>query len=145
MLLRAYAAYAAIPTNATIFRHEIFDAENAHRMRVLLRGPANAHEENPVLHVVQTISKVLGHGSARTAISDYIHVIDLVFHLIMKNREKQEISMTTRQIMDFLQVRYERLPTDLRGDTPKVMTGARLLEMQRQLLKGKPLCSPSAA
>ncbi len=60
----------------------------------------------------------------------YIHVGDWLFYFLSKGRDEKQLSITSRQAADLLQVSHQTLPKALKGKRKKNLVFREILSYQ---------------
>ncbi|MDA8422197.1 MAG: tyrosine-type recombinase/integrase [Nitrospiraceae bacterium] len=109
-----------VPSNAPIFKHEIFNEKHLDNIRHLILGMGIQRiGNNLTANVLQTISRLVGHGGPLVTVKEYFHCSDILFHIWSKHLEEVDVKINIRQAMDFLQQKHSQLPSIFHKPTAK--------------------------
>jgi integrase len=121
----------------SFLKEDLFDEEYLKRIRHLLYGfrILQRGQEN-FSHIFAALARLVGHGSPRITIKNYIHVIDFLTHLYFRKKyNNPQVKMTSKKLAVLLNVSHATLPLEFRGKSLKVIRVEDIVKFQKERLR----------
>jgi integrase len=120
-----------VPSDAPFRSYEIFSPEAIERFKMLFLGQGGHKEgQESFTYALQILAHLMGHGSSGIALEYYLTVVDWTFKLISSHYELKEVTLTSGQASDLLQVSYPTLPQELKGSKKKTVSPQFIIDEQ---------------
>lgn len=115
-----------------ILNYELFKEPYVSRLKTLILGGNRKTGQDYLHYGIAALSILIGHGGPITTFEEYVHTADWIFWLISKSLETRNISITSQQAANMLQVSYPTLTGALKGRSRKTISYAELRNFQFQ-------------
>ncbi|MDA8088717.1 MAG: tyrosine-type recombinase/integrase [Nitrospiraceae bacterium] len=110
--------------------YDLFSGPSITRFKGLFPIECRAEGGSPVQHALAVLARLIGHGGPIVTMERYIHVGDWLFYFLSKGRDEKQLSITSRQAADLLQVSHQTLPKALKGKKKKNLIYREILSYQ---------------
>lgn len=109
--------------------YELFQDESLTRFKRLF--PLDCFTDmSPITHALAVLARLLGHGGPIVTLEKYVHITDWIFHFMSRGFEEKEVSISSRQAEQLLQVSNPTLSDTLKGREKKTRSYKKLLSYQ---------------
>ncbi|HUL01018.1 MAG TPA: tyrosine-type recombinase/integrase, partial [Nitrospirota bacterium] len=137
MLRWIYAFHPdVIPPDAPFLQFELFDKANIENFKKYFLGLGDVKRgQEQFTHALAVLSRTVGHAFCSVTESAYLHNIAWLFYLLSKRWDKKDVSVTTQQMQDLLQLSYYKLPDQFKGRGKKTFKQGEIVQAQSLDLK----------
>ena len=122
--------------NASFKRHILFSTEYLSKINLLLFGKQKLKKgQVHFSHPFAVLARLIGHGSPKTTIENYIHTIDFLTALFLKRKFiNSQLSLSSKDIAGLLGVSYPSLPPEFKGKRAKQVNIQSIIGVLKRLL-----------